>query len=127
MAARAGQLAIEDQRVEGDESLHALAVEKVEDAGQLVHAEVVRAGARVEAAPKPEVDRIGAGGDRGAQALLLAGGGEELGALQSGSHRWVEQRGSGKPSPGRRCASHKIWLSATLPVDWQAPGRTVTY
>src|SRR2546430_2777255 len=63
-----GQLAVEHQRVEGDEPFHALAVEEIEDARQLVDSEVVRAGARVEAAAQPEVDGVGAGSDGGAQA-----------------------------------------------------------
>jgi hypothetical protein len=42
------------------------------------------ARARVEAVVEAEVDRVGAGGERGAQAGQVAGGGQDL---RSAAHR----------------------------------------
>src|SRR5439155_23539746 len=81
------QLPIEDQGVEGDEALHALAMEEIEDPGEIVDREVVRPGARVEPAAKPEIDGVRTRGDRGAEALLFSSGSEELGSDEA-LHHW---------------------------------------
>ena len=83
---RHGQLPIEHQRVEGDEALHALRAQEIEDPRQLGGREVVRARARVEAAPQPEIDRIGAGSYRRLEALLVASGREQLRLVQHLGH-----------------------------------------
>ena len=54
-------------------------MQEVEDARQVRGGEVVRAGARIEAAAQPEVDGVRSRGYRGSQALLVAGGCEQLG------------------------------------------------
>ena len=124
---RNGQLAVEHERVEGDEALHALAMQEVENARQFLDGEVVGARPRIEPAAQPEVDGVRSGRDGGAQAFFLAGGREELGSFQQGNHRWVEHRGRDDFAHRGRCASHKMVLSATPPGSWQAPGWAVTY
>jgi len=117
----------EHERVEGDEALHALAMQEVENARQFLDGEVVGARPRIEPAAQPEVDGVRSGRDGGAQAFFLAGGREELGSFQQGNHRWVEHRGRDDFAHRGRCASHKMVLSATPPGSWQAPGWAVTY
>src|SRR6267378_3167753 len=73
-----GQLAIEDQGVEGDEALHAFRMEELEDARQVGGGEVVRARPGVEAAAQAEIDGVCARGHRGPEALLVPGGREQL-------------------------------------------------
>ena len=81
------KLAVEDQGVEGDESLDSLAMEEIEDARQILDGEVVRARPRVEAAAQAEIDGIGAGRHRRTQALLISRGSEQFGSRQALRHR----------------------------------------
>jgi len=80
------KLPVEDQGVEGDEALDALAMEEVEDPGKVLDREVVRPGACVEPAAEPEVHGVRTRGDRGAEALLFSGRSEELGSDEALRH-----------------------------------------
>ena len=75
-----GQLVGEDQRVEGDVAADVAAVQIVEDLGQLFQREIGGAMAGVEVR-QAEIDRVGPVGDRGAQRLPVAGGGQQLGTM----------------------------------------------
>jgi len=74
-----GQLAIEDQRVEGDESLHAFRMEELEDARKVGGGEVVRARPGVEAAAQSEIDGV-----RAAATAALRLSSSPAGASNSG-------------------------------------------
>ena len=68
----------EHEGVHGDEAFDAVFVEVGEEFGEVGFGEIVRAEAGVEIG-EAEVDGIRAGGDRGAGAVPVSGGGEEFG------------------------------------------------
>ena len=80
------ELAIEDEGVESDESLHALRVQKIEQFREVSRGEVIRPGPRIEAATQAEIDCIRARRHGGPQALLVPRGGEQLGFFQQPGH-----------------------------------------
>jgi hypothetical protein len=84
LLARERQLLLEDERVERDVALHAAPVQLGHHCAEAVEREVGRASARVESVLQPEVDRVGAVLDGGAQALEVAGRSEDLGTRRLG-------------------------------------------
>ncbi|OGQ11151.1 MAG: hypothetical protein A2138_26285 [Deltaproteobacteria bacterium RBG_16_71_12] len=97
------ELVIEHQRVERQVALDAGLVQHAEHARQLTEREVGGARARVEGL-HAEVHRVGPGSHRGVQTLLVAGGGEHLGAhgrsVADGARRSMAcRRTVAKPRP----------------------------
>src|SRR5256885_1193603 len=70
------QLAGEYESVKRDVAFEAAAVQLAHDFRQIVRIEVLGPDAGVEARIEPEIDRVRAVLDRGANALAIAGGGE---------------------------------------------------
>ena len=101
------QLAGEDERVERDVALEAAAVQLGHELGQLGDVEVLRAGAGVEAGVEAEIDRVGAVFDRGADAVAIAGGGEEFGA----GWNLVSHLGSLAMGRRRKRSSQRLFFS----------------
>ena len=79
------QLAGEDERVHGHESLHSVEVEKLHELGQVLVGEIVGTQPRIELR-QPEVNRIRTRHHCRAGAIPIAGGGEEFGAQGSVLH-----------------------------------------
>ena len=73
-----GEFVGEDQHIERDVAFHAMLVKKGHQLGQIIGREILRPHARVEGG-HPEVNRVGAIGDGGADAFPIAGGREEFG------------------------------------------------
>ena len=76
-----GQFAGEDEGVEGDVAGKAAAVELGHELRQLGEGKVMGAGAGVEAGIEAEIDCVRAVLNRGANAVAIAGGGEEFWAV----------------------------------------------
>ncbi len=123
------QLAIEHQRVEGDESLDAFLVQEVEDPRQIRRLEVVRAGPCVEAAAQAEVDRVRPGGHRGLQALLVAGGREQLRLVQHLCHATAGGVCNGRSvtDPAKHQAAGRAWRPAAACRHASCEGWEFTY
>ena len=114
-------LVVLEQRVEREVGAGVEAVREVHGARGLVAGEVAGEGARAPAL-EAEVDRVGAGGEGGAQGALVAGRRQELDA-RPGRHGFMVQRGRGAAPSAPRPVRVSVPPNHTRPDRRPAPPR----